>query len=201
MKKVLGIAMIAVLCFAQVACSVDQALTDINLLIQAASTIGSAVGAVSPADSAIIAVVASIATQGLNAVQAAYDTYKKSGATTDLQKFQAAVAAVQANLAQELAAAHISDPAAKARVTAWVGLTSTTLTAVLELLPQLQSAQTASAKRAVLNQAAANKALTPETIKARWDSEVCGGEKKCAGKVKVHYHNTFTRYATFGIAK
>ena len=145
MKKV-ALGLVLAVCLVTAACSVDQVLTDINLLIQTAGSIGTAIGAVAPADAAIVAGLTAVASKGLTAIQAAYDTYKQTQAQTDLQKLDAAIAAVKTNLPAELAAAHVYSPAAQAKCAAWVNLTVTTLDAISELLPELQTAQTANAK-------------------------------------------------------
>jgi hypothetical protein len=199
-KKLFSSLIIFTLCFAMVACTVDQVLTDINVLIQTAGSIGSAIGAVSPADAAIVAGLAALASKGLTAIQDAYDTYKKSGATTDLAKVQAAIQAVQANLPAELAAAHVYSPAAQAKCAAWVNLTVTTLNVVAEALPQLQSSSK-SEKATAVAKLAGNPALTPEAIQARWASEVCANDSKCSKLVAVRHHGWFVRHATLGLAK
>jgi len=168
------------------ACSVDQVLTDINLLIQTAGSIGTAIGVVAPADAAIVAGLTAVASKGLSAIQADYDTYKQSQAQSDLAKLDAAIAAVQTNLPAELAAAHVYSPAAQAKCAAWVNLTVTTLQAVSELLPELQTAGTVQAKAAVVARAAAKPNLAPETIQARWSKEVCQGDAKCSKLVGSH---------------
>jgi hypothetical protein len=183
MKKA-AIALVLCVCLVTAACSVDQVLTDINLLIQTAGSIGSAIGVVAPADAAIVAGLTAVASKGLTAIQSAYDTYKQSQAEGDLAKLDAAIAAVQTNLPAELAAAHVYDPAAQAKCAAWVNLTVTTLQAVTELLPELKTANTVQAKAAVVARAAAKPNLAPETIRARWSKEVCQGEKKCSNLVK-----------------
>jgi hypothetical protein len=177
-KAVLGL--VLSICLVTVACTVDQVLTDINLLIQTAGSIETAIGAVAPADAAIVAGLTSIASKGLSAIQSAYDTYKQTQAQTDLEKLDAAIAAVKTNLPAELAAAHVYSPAAQAKCAAWVNLTVTTLDAVSELLPELQTAQTANAKAAVVQKAAAKPNLAPQTIQARWSKEVCQGDAKCS---------------------
>lgn len=179
MKKAV-LPVVLFVCLITAACSVDQVLTDINLLIQTKGSIGTAIGAVAPADAAIVAGLTAVASKGLSAIQSAYDTYKQTQATTDLQKLDAAIVAVQTNLPAELAAAHVYDPAAQAKCAAWVNLTVTTLTAVSELLPELQSAHTVTAKAAVVQRAAAKPNLAPETIQARWSKEVCQGDAKCS---------------------
>lgn len=160
-----------------IACTVDQVLADIDLVIQMTASITTAVGAVSPVDAAAIQVAVNIATTGLAAVQMAYDTYKASGATTDLTKLQAAIAAVKTNLAQELAALHITDSVATQKVTAWVNLVTVTLNAVLGLLPQL-GVTAISAQYKV-------EVISPKVLRARWVSDVCRGDAICGNLVKV----------------
>lgn len=161
------------LSIAMLACTVDQVLTDLNLLVTISGAIIPALGNVSPEDAAIAQKMSTIASDGIAAVQAAYKDYKASGGTTGLAEVQAAVTAVKDNLAQELAAAHISNPAVVQKVTAWVNLISTTLNAVLSALPQpgVVGAQVGSVP-------------APAHIKARWQMEVCGGDAKCAALVK-----------------
>jgi hypothetical protein len=200
MKKALSAMLACVLCLSMVACTVDQVLTDINVLIQTAGSIGSAIGAVSPADAAIIAGLSALASKGLTAIQTAYDDYKKSGATTDLEKVQAAITAVQSNLPSELAAAHVYSPAAQAKCAAWVNLIVTSLNVVSAALPQLQSSSK-SEKAAAVARLAGNPALTPEALHARWASEVCANDSKCSKLVAVRHHSKFARYATAGLLK
>lgn len=172
----IAIAISLLLCCSLVACTVDQVLADINVLIQIASSIGAAVGNVSVSDSAEIQKLSGIASSGIAAIQTAYASYKASGATTDLQKVQAAVSAVQTNLSQELAAAHVTDPISQQKVTNWVNLIYSTLAAVLAALPELQTHPvTAKAKVAV--------AITPKTLKSEWDKKVCDGAPACMALV------------------
>ena len=156
------------------ACTVDQVLADINVLIQIAASIGAAVGTVSPGDSAEIQKLSGIATAGVSAIQAAYASYKASGAATDLQKLQAAINAVQTNLSAELAAAHITNPASQQKITNWVNLIYSTLAAIVAAIPQLQAGKKAASLKVD---------ITPKTLKARWDSEVCGGDTVCSSLV------------------
>lgn len=174
MKRAFNYGLIAMLCCSLVACTVNQVLADINVLIQIAASIGSAVGDVSSTDSAEIVKLSGIASAGMAAIQAAYTTYQKSGAITDLQKLQAAIAACQTNIQQELAAAHITDPASQQKVTNWVNLIYSTLAAIIAALPQLQATKTATKM---------SLSVTPKTLKARWDSEVCSGDSACSALV------------------
>jgi hypothetical protein len=181
------------LCLSLVACTVDQVLSDIDVVIQIAGNIGVAVGGVSAPDAAIIATFTSIATDGIGAIQTAYNSYKASNASTDLQKLQAAIGAVQQNLAQELAAAHVSDPATQQKVSAWVALINSSVAAIAAALPQLQS-NGIQAHNSTVQPAMP----LPETIQSRWVHEVCQDNAKCGKKVKVHHRGSF--WSSFGNA-
>jgi hypothetical protein len=133
---------------------------------------------VSPSDAAIIADYSRIATAGITVIQTDYAAYKASGATTDLQKLQAAIAAVQTNLQTEFLAAKISDPGTQAKITAWVNLVSSSITAVVAALPQLEPSGIQAQTRVVT-------LVTPEYLQARWANEVCAGNKKCGKLVRV----------------
>lgn len=163
-----------------VGCTVDQVLSDINLLLQTASNLATAVGAVSPADAAGIQIITGIASTGLTAIQQDYDTYRASGATSDLQKLKAAIFAVKVNLPQELAAAHVSNSGTTTKVTAWVNLVTTTLDGVLLMLPQLDSAGAPRAARVQI----AVELPTADSLHARWQDEVCAGDAACGQLVK-----------------
>jgi hypothetical protein len=187
MKRNLATRVLALLlCFgfvvSETACTVDQVLSDIDVAIQIAASLAPAVGTVSPADGAIITVFSSLASGGLKDIQAAYDAWNKSGTTSDLQKAQALVAEVKANLANELQTAHISDPKTVTAVTNWCNLLYSSLNAVEAALPALQSGQAAVRARA-----AVAPIPTPESIQARWTTEVCAGDAKCSNLVKVHH--------------
>ena len=184
---------IFLLCAFMLSCSVDQALSDVDVVIQIAANLGVAVGNVSPADAAIVQTFTTIATQGVAAVQAAYDTYEKSGATTDLTKLQAAIGAVQVNLSQEFAAAHISDPGTQAKITAWAQLIAASLAALSAALPQLtmQAGALLNEPTPHVKGSFTQAIPTPEVLKSRWDSEICLGDTKCAKRVKVHHYHGF----------
>lgn len=177
-SKVVSAVLVLALTFSLVACTVDQVLSDINLLIQTAAAIGSAVGAVSPVDSAAIQKAVDVATAGLNVIQADYDAYEKSGAATDLQKLQAAIGALRSNLPAELAAAHVSNPVATARVTNWVNLIVSTLDAIIAILPRLTPKGKMGAEAAAL-------LPTANALQARWKTEVCGNDPACGQMVKA----------------
>jgi len=180
--------------------TVDTVLSDIDLVLQTGNVVCSTIGVVAPADSVACQAVATIGITGVNAIKTAYDAYKASGAVTDLQKLQAALAAIKTNLPAELAAAHIVDPAAVAVVTAWVNLVVSTVNDIISLVPQLQVGSTATPNQVARRVAVINSAFpTPESLKARWEGEVCHNNVKCGALVKVHHVRSgkLGRFVTF----
>jgi hypothetical protein len=174
------------LCLFLMACSVDQVLTDIDLAVQMSGSIATAISAISPADAALLQVAINDATVGLQVIKNDYDTWKASGATGDLAKLQQAITTLQTNLPQELAAAHITNPASVAKANAWANLVTTSLDAVLQLIPQIQTSQASSYSYGMSMFAAAKAIPTPASLKARWDNEVCKADTNCKNLVKVH---------------
>lgn len=173
------LALVLVFTMFTVACTADQVIADIDTVIETASVIGAAVGAVAPADAVIIQGLASTALMGLNAVKTAYDTYKASGAVTDLQKLQAAIQSVQTNLPAELAAAHVVNVNAVRIVTAWVSLVVTALGSILNALPSLTSASVSTRQKVRLAKTLPTKA----SLKAQWAGEVCQNAAPCVALV------------------
>lgn len=186
LKRIGFTSILAAVLMVAVACTVDQVLADINLAVQAAGSIGLAVGAVSPADASIIAGLSALATKALTVIQQDYDAAKASGAQSDLDKLAADVSAIQANLPAALSAAHIENSAAQQKVTAWVNLTVASVNAVNAYVKQVTPATTKNQKATLLRTAAADPNLSPDTFEARWSKDVCGGEKKCSGMVRQH---------------
>lgn len=184
MKKFLSGLLALVLCASMIACSTDQVFADINVVAQIAINIAGAVGTVAPQDAALIASLSKIAADSIAVIEADYKTYKASGAASDLQKLQAALAAVQTNLPAELAAAKISNSATSAKVTNWVNLIVTSVAAVAAALPQLQSPQVSLSQKV----AVAKTLPTDKVLQARWASEVCAGDVACGKLVKVKKH-------------
>jgi hypothetical protein len=184
MKKFLSGLLALVLCFSLTACTTDQVFADINVADQIATTILQAVGTVAPGDAAFISELSTIASNGIEVIEADYKTYKASGAATDLAKLQAALTAFQVNLPAALAAVHITDAASAAKVTNWVNLLVTSVAAIVAALPQLTSAQVSAVQKASV----AVSLPTAKVLQARWASEVCQGDKACGKLVKVKKH-------------
>jgi hypothetical protein len=198
-RKLLSLIVVLGMVLPNTACTVDQALSDIDLVLQTSQVVCSAIGVVAPADSAACALISGVAISGLNIIKTDYDAWKASGATTDMQKLEAAITTLQANLPQELAAAHIVDPHAVSTVTAWVGLVTSSLNDVLSLLPQLNPTPPTPTTRA---KAVAAVMPTPESLAARWNNEVCKGDAACTKLVKVHHvHSHFAHVASLGLLK
>lgn len=175
------IGVIALLCFSLTACTVDQVLSSIDVALQTAAQLSTAVGAVSPADGALITLLTGLASSGITAIQTAYDTYEKNKTTSNLQNVLDAAQALQVNLPALLAASHISDPATVQKVTAWVNLMVSCAQAIVSEVQALSPSATPSVTHA------ATYALTPENIQARWQTDVCKGDAKCGALVKVHH--------------
>lgn len=172
-----------VLCFTMftVACTVDQVLSDIDVAIQIAASLAPAVGTVAPADGAIISVFSKLASSGVNEIKAAYDAWHNANTASNLVRLQATVKEVNGNLTAELATAKISDPKTVTAVTNWCNLLYATLNAVAAALPQPQGAVAAR------SMSKPTELPTPESLQARWSIEVCKGDAKCSGLVKVHH--------------
>jgi hypothetical protein len=173
---------IAVLCFSMTACSVDAILSDIDLALQTAASLETAIGAISPADAAALQMLTGIATAGLNAIQADYDAYEKNKTSGALSDLLAAAQALQANLRQNLAALHLESTDATTKATAWVNLIVDIVAGIVK-----QLAPTAAASPAITTRSLTIALPTAESLQARWQSGVCAGDTKCGSLVKVHH--------------
>jgi len=164
------------LCLTLIACTTDQVLADLNLLIQIAGAIIPAVSNLSPADAAFASKISGIASTGLAVIEADYNAFKSAGGTTALQKVENDVSVLKANLNSELAAAHVSNPATVLKITNWVNLITTTLDAILAAFP---SATNKAAKVRLVA-----KVPSHSEIKAMWQVTVCAGDANCFALVK-----------------
>lgn len=177
--RCLGLFLAGVMLLSTTACSTDQVLSTIDVALQTAANLESIVGAVAPGDAAALEALTGLATAGLQAIQKDYDTYEASKAQGDLEKLQAAIAALQKNLSLNLTAAHIVSATAVTKTTNWVNLINSSLDAVVSTLQAtLLPSALASRNMAQLP--------TPESLQARWTKEVCAGDMACGAKVKVH---------------
>lgn len=184
-----------------VACTADQVLSDIETGLSIAGALAPAVGALSPADAGAVQLLSSLAVTGLQDIQKDYDAWKGSGSSSDLLKLQATANQVKASLPSQLASLRISDPNAVQKVTAWVNLITSSINAVVAAFPPV-TANPAEIRALVAGFGAAAVSLpTPESLKARWASEVCQGNSKCAGLVSAKHartHGRLVKVLTFG---
>ena len=182
MKRILTLtwqhALIGLLCVSLVACTVDEVLSSIDVALQTAASLSTAIGAVSPADGAAITLLTGLGIKGLQAIQAAYDQYEKNKTSSTLQNVVDAATAIQTNLPQELAALKISSPEAVTKATAWVNLMVACAQGVVTVVTAAAGSRRATA---------ASYTLTGEYIQSQWQSTVCGGDAACGALVKVHH--------------
>lgn len=168
------------------ACSVDQVLSDIDVALEVAQNLAPAVGAVSVADGLIVAGLSGMAIKGVTAIQKTYDDYEAGKPMTGslVANIQAAANALKDNLASDLSAAHVSDPALLTKINNWCNLLYSMLNALLARLSGNVAAVFASSATI----------MTPETLQARWQTEVCGGDAKCGKLVKVKHAHSVSKH-------
>lgn len=194
--KIFSAVLATMLCFSMVACSVDEVLTDVDLAIQMTANLAPAIGNVSPDEAAAITRLSGVASVGLTAVRDAYEAYEKSGAQSDLDKVQAIAGALRSNLAEELQAAHITNPETVAKVNAWVGLVTVSLDAIIALSKQVKTSQVSESFQRCAPDGNFNACMSfassiagvyvpkAATLKKDWDKRVCKGNKACEVKVR-----------------
>jgi hypothetical protein len=176
-------AMIGLLCISTLfmsACTVDQILTDVDVVLQTANSLSVALGAISPADALIVSTLTGLAENGVNAIKADYASYEANKTASKLQDVLVAAQAVQTNLPAELAAAKISDPTTAAKVSNWVNLVTDVVGGIISTIQGTKAMATASTHGIVMAMP------TPESLQARWQSGVCSGDVACGNLVKVH---------------
>ncbi len=165
---------------------VDQVLSDIDLVLQTSNVVCSTLGIVAPADAAACQGIAAVAIAGITVIKTAYDDYKANPGSGTLANVVAALNAVKTNLPAELQAAHIVNPVAVQVVTAWVNFVVSTVSTIAGLIPQLTASSKAiSTRKSTFS--LPNAFPSPESLKARWDAEVCNNQIACTKLVKVHH--------------
>jgi hypothetical protein len=157
------------------------ALADLPVLTQMALNIASLVAAlqmgkqVNPSEAAAIQNVSAEASKDLNLLLALYEQYKAKPDKGTLAKIQSVIGDINQNLPALLQAAHISDPALSAKVTAAVNLILSTVTSFASLIPQ-PPAPSIAASRTATN------ATVPHArdLKKQWNAEVCAATGNAA---------------------
>jgi hypothetical protein len=166
---VLSISLIATGCSAQ---WISVALADLPVLTQMALNIAALVSTLqsgkqlTPTEAVAIQNISAEASKDLTLLQALYNAYKANPSADALQKIESMIQETNQELPALLQAAHISDPALSARITAAVNLILTSVSSFASLIPQAPStAPTTSRLNTVIPQ--------PKDLKRQWNQQVC----------------------------
>jgi hypothetical protein len=165
---------------------ISVALADLPVLTQMALNLAALVSTLqsgkqlSPAEAAAIQDISAEANKDLTLLQSLYNAYKANPSPDTLLKIENLIQEVNQNLPGLLQAAHISNPALSARITAAVNLIVTTVSSFAALLPQSSTPPKAvRANVARQNGAAADAAKvkpaipSPNDLKKHWNLMVC----------------------------
>jgi hypothetical protein len=166
---VLSISLIATGCSAQ---WVSVALADLPVLTQMALNIAALVATLqagkqlTSAEALAIQNISTEASRDLTLLQSLYNAYKANPSADALQKIEVMIQETNQELPALLQAAHISDPALSARITAAVNLILTSVSSFASLIPQAPSPARMSARQ--------NIAIPqPKDLKRQWNQQVC----------------------------
>ena len=166
---VLSISLIATGCSAQ---WVSVALADLPVLTQMALNLAALVATLqsgkqlSPAEALAIQNISAEASKDLTLLQSLYNAYKASPSADTLQKIQSMIQETNRELPALLQAAHISDPALSARITAAVNLILTSVSSFASLIPQASSTSRKVARQSTV-------IPQPKDLKRQWNQQVC----------------------------
>lgn len=120
---------------------ITTALNDLPVIVNIATTVAMIVAdalggsVISPAVAAIIQTAAQAVSTGLVVVQQLIAQYQANPSASIIQKIDAALTDVQANLQSILSAAHIDNPALQATIAGIIGLALTVVGAIISILP------------------------------------------------------------------
>jgi hypothetical protein len=119
-----------------------------------------------PAEALAIQNISAEASKDLTLLQSLYNAYKANPSADALQKIESMIQETNQELPALLQAAHISDPALSARITAAVNLILTSVSSFASLIPQAPSTTWKSARQnTVIPQ--------PKDLKRQWNQQVC----------------------------
>jgi hypothetical protein len=165
----LSISLIATGCSAQ---WISVALADLPVLTQMALNIAALVSTLqsgkqlTPNEAVAIQNISAEASKDLTLLQALYNAYKANPSADALQKIESMIQETNQELPALLQAAHISDPALSARITAAVNLILTSVSSFASLIPQAPSTAPATSRQnTVIPQ--------PKDLKRQWNQQVC----------------------------
>lgn len=166
---VLSISLMATGCSAQ---WISVALADLPVLTQMALNIVALVSTLqsgkqlTPSEALAIQNISAEASKDLTLLQALYNAYKASPSADGLQKIESMIQETNQELPALLQAAHISDPALSARITAAVNLILTSVSSFASLIPEASSTLPKTARQ--------NTAIPqPKDLKRQWNQQVC----------------------------
>ena len=166
---VLSISLIVTGCSAQ---WISVALADLPVLTQMALNIAALVASLQSGKQLTIAEALAIqnisaeASKDLTLLQALYSSYKADPSANTLQKIEGLIQDTNQSLPALLQAAHISNPALSARITAAVNLILTSVSSFASLIPPSQSATAKTARRNMV-------IPRPGDLKRQWNQQVC----------------------------
>lgn len=183
-RKISGISLASVLFLGLVACSVDQVIANIDIALQGAQNIGTVVSTINPADGDIVETAAATIIADLGLIKSLYDGWASSGATTDLNKIQAAVEQAEENQTQIEMATHLFDPASKIAFAAFMEITDLALDTVVHVVGGNSTPQSAF-NAATGFASVGHPKYSAKDLKRKWDNNVCKGEKACRDRVKI----------------
>jgi hypothetical protein len=171
---VLGISLIATGCTVQ---WISVALADLPVLTQMALNIAALVATLqagkqlTPAEALAIQNISAEASKDLTLLQALYNAYKTNPSADALQKIQSLIQDTNQNLPALLQAAHISNPALSARISAAVNLILTSVSSFASLIPRAPSpvARTARQNTVIPHPVIPH----PGDLKRQWNQQVC----------------------------
>jgi hypothetical protein len=203
MKKKALRSLVIVSCLLLCACSTDEVLSSIDIALQAAGSIEAQLGQLSPAGAAFLTTITNDATTGLNDTEEWYSDYTAAcgnaapttpSCATAWGKAEASATATEQTLTQDLASLPPDVPAADVtKIKAFVNLAIDAANVVFEIhnaATQSGQAPASVALAAFTKKHGTKKNTTAASLKARWNSEVCGTNKSCRAMVKVHKYKT-----------
>lgn len=166
---VVSISLIATGCSAQ---WISVALADLPVLTQMALNIAALASTLqsgkqlTPNEALTIQNISAEASKDLTLLQTLYGAYKANPSADALQKIETMIQETNQELPALLQAAHISDPALSARITAAVNLILTSVGSFASLIPQAPSIAPKTARQnTVIPQ--------PKDLKRQWNQQVC----------------------------
>jgi hypothetical protein len=169
LAAVLTISLITTACSAQ---WISVAIADLPVLTQMALNISALVTTLqsgkqlTTTEGQAIQNLSSEASKDLTLLQSLYTSYKTSPTADTLQKIETVIQATNQNLPAFLQAAHISDPALSARITAAVNLILTSVSSFASLIPHTSLATAKVARPNTM-------IPKPSDLKKQWNQQVC----------------------------